>query len=94
MVSRIYTEILIYYLKNNKSALWKELSETSGPILYGSKTFIRFRYIFGTEDDDDRRILRLKIKIRNFLKIGLFLFIGVPLLFAFLFFICVLSGQR
>jgi hypothetical protein len=86
----IYTQILLFYLKNNMPDRWKELADT----LFVNNIFKRYRYIFGTVDDKDQNILRLKTKIRNLLKLGLLLFVGVPMFFVFLFLICVISGQR
>jgi|GEM_PF-6116686 hypothetical protein len=87
-----YSEKLKHFLIANKSERWNELRENE-TIVFGKKIYRRngskfFGYVFGPVDDEDQEVLQLKLIIRKYIKIGLFLLIVPFCVFFLLYVIC------
>lgn len=85
LIGMIYNLKLYNYLKANKPERLMEW--TSGNILFSKFPGGPIRYIFGPQDDEDQNILKIKRKIRKFMKVGISLFVSPPIFFAILFLI-------
>lgn len=74
LIGLFYSEKLQRHLATNNSEQWNALRKKNnilGIKYYGRNGSEFFDYVFKTSGDEDSETLRLKLKIRKFIKLGL-----------------------
>lgn len=74
VIGLFYSKKLQRYLLSNNPEQWNALRKNNklfGINYHGRNGSEFFDYVFKTTDDEDKETLRLKLKIRKFIKLGL-----------------------